>query len=358
MTRSRIAILASLGALALQATGAAVATGAKRRAARAATTAPVAVEPFVSKLAAYGGVLAWSHWDAALKGFRLMIHTGAGNQLLPVAPRTVPFDVDLGPDARGRVVAVYSRCAQEQPVWTLGPSIVRVRAPRGCVLYRYDFATAREQRIPRIAGAGSFYLPTIWSNEIAYVRAHGGRAPMLFAQPLRAARGKPIRAVALPGGPSIEAGGAGPVSLDLRAGKLAFAWHAGAPEVGSEIAVDTLPAPATRQGERPQGISYTTYDAESADARAPGLLDFPTLTGDGLFYGRFDGSSIAPPGDAFEQIQPGADGPLLAPAPHALRGQARDGGATYALLGPYAGSFSNCGPSGCQLVVIRGLTYG
>ena len=32
---------------------------------------------------------------------------------VPVRPRSVPFDADLGPDVNGETVAAYSRCARE-----------------------------------------------------------------------------------------------------------------------------------------------------------------------------------------------------------------------------------------------------
>jgi hypothetical protein len=352
----------ALAAVAVGTVAAAEAAGAARAGsgshAHPASSSTIAIEPFVSKLAAYGGVVAWSHWDPAVGGYRLMAHSRGLSETLPVAPRTVPFDVDLGPDARNRPVAVYSRCAHEQAVWTLGAALTRMRLPAGCVLYRYDFAARREQLIRGVVGAGSFYLPTIWQDEIAYVRLAASRAPQLVAQPLHAARHKRIRAVTLPGGASIGAGGAGPVSLDLSAGKLAFAWHTGGTELGSDIAVDTLPVPASGRGAS-QVASQTTYDAEAADPRAPGFVDFPALSGDRVFYGRFDGSAITPADDAFEQVPSGASSlrPAAAPAPHALRGQAQDGGTTYALYGPYSGSFSDCGPSGCALVLIRGLQF-
>lgn len=54
---------------------------------------------------------------------------GGQRQRLPIPPRTgVPFDVDLGPDGQGNVVAAYSRCAEE-------PDIITVRDKFGARVF-------------------------------------------------------------------------------------------------------------------------------------------------------------------------------------------------------------------------------
>jgi hypothetical protein len=58
-----------------------------------------------------GGVTVWS--APADGGYALMARSAAGVVRLPVRPRAVPFDVDLGPEANGGIVAVYSRCSTE-----------------------------------------------------------------------------------------------------------------------------------------------------------------------------------------------------------------------------------------------------
>lgn len=312
--------------------------------ASAATT--IAVEPYTSKLAAYGGLLAWSHWNGT--AFQLMVRYHGTVRALPVAPRSVPFDVSLGPDAQRHTVAVYSRCAREQSTWTLGVSFARFHAPGGCVLYRYNFATGQQARIPHIVGSGSFYLPTIWQNEIAYVRVGRSGAPALFEQPLTGTRRRPVRAISLPGGPASATRGPGPVSLDLRAGELAFAWHdvSGA-TFNSTVYLDALPI--TRRGP----VTQTAYDTESAPASTPGLLDFTALTARGLFYARSDGSTISPAADAFELLASGAGVARTRAAPHTLFAASSDGRSTYALYGLYTGSIA-CAPPGCSLVSMRG----
>ncbi|HEY2162203.1 MAG TPA: hypothetical protein VGH24_12920 [Solirubrobacteraceae bacterium] len=317
--------------------------------ASAATT--IAVEPYASKLAAYGGVLAWSHWNATLAEFQLMARYGGSDHLLPVAPRSVPFDVDLGPDASGHTVAVYSRCGQDRSAWTLGPEFGSFAAPGQCVLYRYDFASGSETRIAGLPGGGSYYLPTIWKNQLAYVRIGPSGIPRLFVQQLRPSGRRPTRLIALPGGPASATGGPGPVSLSLRAGELAFAWQdvtrtRDGTTFDSTIYIDT----ATARG----AVTQTAYDAEATPAPAPGFLGFATFTNRGLFYARSDDSPITPADDAFELLAPGGVAARAASAPHALFGATSNGGTNYALYGAYMGS-SACAPPGCTLVATRGL---
>ena len=154
------------------------------------------------------------------------------------------------------------------------------------------------------------------------------------------------------GGPAIATGGPGPVSLSLRAGELAVAWHDVADTrygttFDSTIYEDTLPT--TPRGPATQ----TAYDAETAPPTAPGFLDFTVLTSHGLFYGRSDGAPISPADDAFELLAPGAQTAAIAAAPHVLFGATSDGATTYALYGPFTGSLA-CAPPGCALVAKPG----
>jgi hypothetical protein len=331
-----------------------------------AAAGPIAFEPYASKLAAYGGVLAWSHWDPVAQVFRLTARIHGRTDLLPVRARAVPFDVDLGPDGRGRTVAVYSRCSRaDEAVWEQGVTATRAPLPRGCSLYQYAFATGRERRLGTAAGSGSFYLPSIWRDELAYVRVRGSGPPALYEQPLtqptevvrRGAtvirRRLRIVARALPGGDPSRTG-PGPVSLSLRAGRLAVAWDGGDGSGGwsSAILLDTVPA---ARGGRPAGV---TLDAETADSRSPGFFASTALSAAGVFYAGFDGSQVAAPGDEFARIGFDGGGSASAAAPHALRGLALDGSVTYAMYGPYTGQFGTCGGQECAIVALRGVHYG
>ena len=62
------------------------------------------------RLSAYAGQVVWS--EQITQDVNVLMRWRAGRvDRLPVRSRKVPFDLDLGPDARGRAVAVYSRCA-------------------------------------------------------------------------------------------------------------------------------------------------------------------------------------------------------------------------------------------------------
>jgi hypothetical protein len=147
-------------------------------------------------------------------------------------------------------------------------------------------------------------------------------------------------------------GGPGAVSLDLRAGELAFAWHdvsrtGYGTAFDSTVYLDTFPT--ARRGR----VTQTAYDTETAPATAPGYLDFTALTGHGLFYARSDGSAISPSGDAFELLGSGSSVAAVRGAPHTLFGATSDGNTTYALYGAYTGS-NACGAPGCALVATSG----
>lgn len=88
----------------------------------------IGVQPFgASKVSSYGGVTVWSETDVdsaetvdvPRPGFErplrrqpvyLVAREDEQTRRLPIEPRAVAFDVDVGPDEQGRPVAVYSRC--------------------------------------------------------------------------------------------------------------------------------------------------------------------------------------------------------------------------------------------------------
>jgi hypothetical protein len=165
----------------------------------AAAAAPAAADEEIATLTdptavdAYAGRLVWSEPDAATGRYRLMTRAGSGPvEPVAVPERSEPFDVDLGPDAAGRTVAVYSRCGG------------------GCDLYRYDFATGHERRLARPSTAGRESLPALWGGRVAFVRSVRGR-DRLYVQ-------------GLAGGPAREVrGGRGTYDeIDLRGERVAF----------------------------------------------------------------------------------------------------------------------------------------
>ena len=116
-------------------------------AARADFTVATVERP--TPISAYAGHVIWSQYDAGIAGFRLFeAHASPAGQVttqLAAAPRSVPFDADIGPGADGAPTVVYSRCATEPrlgadqlPIWATG---------RGCDVYALPLgATTRDPR--------------------------------------------------------------------------------------------------------------------------------------------------------------------------------------------------------------------
>jgi hypothetical protein len=90
--------------------------------------------PAPTPIDAYAGRVVWS--ESSPEGYRLFAYRQGEARQLPIAPQQSPFDVDLGPDREGKMVAVYSRCARL-------PSPSSQDGTRGCGLYMHDFERAR-----------------------------------------------------------------------------------------------------------------------------------------------------------------------------------------------------------------------
>ena len=246
----------ALGALIL------AAASATPGAARADDTLATLARP--APVSAYGGRIAWSSYDAAQQNYALMTRVNGVNSVVPVARRTVPFDVDLGPDQNGDTVAVYSRCSREPgPRKPVTGNIIANQMPnwssgRGCNLYRFNFATGRETTVAAANSPGaSEFLPTIWKTRVAFARVYerkqgigGDRAYLYFRgvegagksvqvpagsrSTQRFCSGKPRRCKRL-----VEPG---PTALDLAGRRLAFGWDSGASDPTTAAYYATLRA--------------------------------------------------------------------------------------------------------------------
>ena len=122
-------------------------------------------------VAAYGGTLAWSERDPQTDAFRLMIRRDGLTAPAPVAPRPLPFDVDLGPMPSDGVGAVYSRCARE--VGAGGASDALYGRGRGCDIFLLDPDSGAERRIAGASARGSNeFWPTLWRGRVAFARTY------------------------------------------------------------------------------------------------------------------------------------------------------------------------------------------
>lgn len=111
---------------------------------------------------AYRGRVVWS--EPSSSGYRLVEYRNGKLDALPIAPSAIPFMVDLGPDRKGRVGAVYTRCARA-PVYEPHSD-----GPLGCELYRYDFERGRETPIAAANTDSDELAPAIWRGRLAFIR--------------------------------------------------------------------------------------------------------------------------------------------------------------------------------------------
>jgi hypothetical protein len=239
----------------------------------AAADTVFSIEPAPPKISAAGGAVAWSTFDAADGVWFLTIRRNGVVARPPVAPRAVPFDVDLGRDARGRLVATYSRCEREPRVFAA--------TGRGCDLYAYDLDGGRERRLAGASTPGaSEYLPSMGGGRLAFARVYerrrgpAGVQSRLYFRPLA---GGP--ATRLRGGTGNRDDRTGPTALDFDGRRLAFAWdvHGPAgmrfPYGVTELRIDDLRGPRTLVEQvANSGISAATV-------LTPALVDERVLYG-------------------------------------------------------------------------------
>ena len=204
-------------------------------------------------IAAYGGRLVWSRPDGA-GGFELVQRVGDGPVTrLPVPSRSVPFDVDLGPTSGGRVLAVYTRCANE-PTPTQGSSTPLYETGRGCDVYKLDVGRGREVRYTKVnASDATEFWPTYWKGRLGFARVYdnGLGSSHLYVKDVASSR----PSERLPGGPdftSRELHSCGeqlcpnvrrpmPGQLELYGSRLAFTWPLPGKEGSAdELRVDTV----------------------------------------------------------------------------------------------------------------------
>lgn len=206
--------------------------------AAAAADATIAEPAGPSKVSTHAGVTAYS--VRGTDGRWRLVHdtnTDGRAQQVPIAPRGVPFDVDLGPGTDGQVLAVYSRCEQEPQMdrRSTGPAPAWATA-RGCDLYRYDFRSQREVRLDGPSTFDTEVLPTIWRDRVGFVRIYQGREGLRGRAPYVYVRETGRRSQRQPGGGRGVSGLPGPLGLDLDDALLGMVWtyereHGGVSEI-------------------------------------------------------------------------------------------------------------------------------
>ena len=203
---------------------------------------PVTAVSAPSPIAAYQGRLVWSRPDGA-GAYELVQRVGDGPVTkLPIKPRAVPFDVDLGPTSGGRVIAVYTRCTKE-PKTAFGlhqNGDVDYRTGRGCDVYKLDVEGSQEVRFTKAnAGDATEYWPTYWKGRLAFARAYDDKPQFPYLYVKDVSSSKPSQR--LPGGS--RGTGSSPGQLELYGKRLGFQWTYGSSKgTGTvfELRVDTI----------------------------------------------------------------------------------------------------------------------
>jgi hypothetical protein len=188
--------------------------------------APVTGVSAPGPIAAYGGRLVWSRPDGG-GGYELVQRVGNGPVAkLPIRPRAVPFDVDLGPTSGGRVVAVYTRCAAEpKPAPDIGrPEGVDYQTGRGCDVHKLDVESGKEVRFTKAnAGNATEFWPTYWKGRLAFARAYDSKPQYPYLYVKAVSSSQPSQRV--PGGPrGTPDTGSSPGQLELYGKRLGFEW--------------------------------------------------------------------------------------------------------------------------------------
>lgn len=190
----------------------------------------ISVEWAPTPVSRYRAFTAWSGYDRGSREYRLKVAMGTTVKMLAaIAPRSVPFDVDLGPGPDGRVWAVFSRCRTDPAVDpTIPPGLPVWARGRGCRLRwapvesMFDGRGGKETAVPGTSAAGaSEFLPALWGRRVTFARVYDSRRdqPNVYSTMAH----KPTKL--LPGGPRGDTGLPGPMSIDtIRDGYVSYTW--------------------------------------------------------------------------------------------------------------------------------------
>jgi hypothetical protein len=271
-----------------------------------AIAAPIASESQPTSVSAFGGRVVWSSYDKAARVYRLMTSIQGETKRVPVRPRRVPFDVDLGPDGHGSVSAVYSRCRRDLPGFNPDTLANDYGQSTACDLYRFDFSRSRERKLDAVSDPGaSEYQPSIWGHYIAFVR--GPNSPSRpFKPPVvyRARLGRPTRSARVGQGSAGLLNAEAPpelTDLELRRRDILFTWRL-TPPTGSRCARNRgkiEPSQSevwlARSEGRPKRIDTVCGSGDSPYFFSPGFL-----LGTPLYYESTEESDrkLAKAGDA------------------------------------------------------------
>ena len=258
---------------------------------------PVAL-PGPTTVSAYHGTVAYSRLDPRAGKWSLVVN----GRTARISPRSAPFDVDLGPDASGRTVAVYSRCAKDpNPNFGDGAMHYPDGYAQGCRVYLYDPATDRERPVANASG----FMPAIWRNTVVYAVGSA-----LYAR----VNGRVHRLDDGPRGRDVTFTG-----IDLAGTRVAVAREAG---TTTQMVLTGIGRRATVVESRRNGIS----------TRA---MRFPALSGGRLYYAETCAGDPASCSRRFVRYTPSTRARAFATSPSMyLTGFAQDGADAFYVRAP------------------------
>jgi hypothetical protein len=341
----------------------------------AAADTVIAQERAPTKVSAEINRVVWSSYDPATRDYYLMSKETLGAVTrLPVTPRKVPFDVDLGYLGEGEEFAAYSRCKREPSILGGGSGglLPDYATGSGCDVYLFDFDTKKESRYGQVSSShASEFLPSVSpAGRIAFARVYERRrgrrgvVPYLYSNRL----GSPHR---IHGGPRGKTGLPGPTSIDLKGRFLAYGWDFSTRNGGVAASEARL---ATVSG-RTRLVDRETTGLVARLVLTPGLSYRAAYAPIGIYWGRVVTGETGEQHDyllreqtSFNRFNSGSL--LAAPAPFGLVsvtcGLYCSDSLYYATVPEYslvrdAGGAPLCGdakaPPGCKIVLSSPLQF-
>jgi hypothetical protein len=169
-------------------------------------------------IAGESGAAAWSRHDPSTSRYQLVIWRAGTAQIARIPTRRAPFDVDLGLDARNRLVATYSRCRSYAVIRPFSELDIQ-RPGQRCRLYLHRVGTGSERRIRAIGKRGfSDFAPSVWRSRIAFARLGRDGRITLHVRGLDGGRVQDL--VSRSSRPE-----ALPTRLDMRGSRIAYGWR-------------------------------------------------------------------------------------------------------------------------------------
>jgi hypothetical protein len=233
---------------------------------------------------AAGGAVVFSRHDPVTDRYRLTLRAADGElTTFKIPSRAVPFDIDVGPDARGLDVAVYSRCSTDPALGAPGGGLPYYRTGRRCRLYELSLATGRERRLRTpTERTGSDMLPTIWRGRLAWQHVAAGTITLMLRDGGHTRRLRTGTSSADRLGGTLPAPGVR--GLDLRGTHLSLVWSYYDPHAGCGVDAPFGRVPVDELWSYRLGVSRRRVAHAGCSRDAASRIGWAQLTPSGLSY--------------------------------------------------------------------------